>query len=102
MVEVSSNKPSRCDANDKLKKLIFEKTQRRENITSHRPPRARKEMALNPQLFQNGMPVPFVNEIFVLTRDGVEFEIDKIPGSVAISISLDSFKSSVFISILDV
>ncbi|KAF2288444.1 hypothetical protein P3X46_008740 [Hevea brasiliensis] len=38
-------------------------------------------MALNPQLFQNGMPVPFVNEIFVLTRDGVEFEIDKIPGS---------------------
>ncbi|WCJ27046.1 hypothetical protein M5689_008821 [Euphorbia peplus] len=38
-------------------------------------------MALNPQLFDNGMPVPFVNEIFVLTRDGVEFEIDKIPGS---------------------
>ncbi|XP_065864027.1 UPF0664 stress-induced protein C29B12.11c isoform X2 [Euphorbia lathyris] len=38
-------------------------------------------MALNPQLFDNGMPVPFINEIFVLTRDGVEFEIDKIPGS---------------------
>ncbi|KAK6139096.1 hypothetical protein DH2020_003892 [Rehmannia glutinosa] len=37
-------------------------------------------MALNPQLFPNGMPVPFVNEIFVLARDGVEFEIDKIPG----------------------
>lgn len=38
-------------------------------------------MALNPQLFPNGMPVPFVNEMFVLARDGVEFEIDKIPGT---------------------
>ncbi|EEF50170.1 uncharacterized protein LOC8285741 [Ricinus communis] len=38
-------------------------------------------MAVNPQLFENGMPVPFVNEIFVLSRDGVEFEIDKITGS---------------------
>ncbi|XP_068661081.1 UPF0664 stress-induced protein C29B12.11c-like [Aristolochia californica] len=38
-------------------------------------------MALNPQLFGNGMPVPFVNEMFVLHRDGVEFEIDKIPGT---------------------
>lgn len=37
-------------------------------------------MALNPQLFPNGMPVPFTNEMFVLARDGVEFEIDKIPG----------------------
>uniref|UniRef100_A0A5B7C5J6 Uncharacterized protein n=1 Tax=Davidia involucrata TaxID=16924 RepID=A0A5B7C5J6_DAVIN len=38
-------------------------------------------MALNPQLFPNGMPVPFVNEMFVLARDGVEFEVDKIPGA---------------------
>ncbi|RDX89730.1 SPAC29B12.11c [Mucuna pruriens] len=38
-------------------------------------------MALNPQLFPNGMPVPFVNEMFVLARDGVEFDIDKIPTS---------------------
>ncbi|XP_057773935.1 uncharacterized protein LOC130993176 isoform X1 [Salvia miltiorrhiza] len=38
-------------------------------------------MALNPQLFPNGMPVPFINEMFVLARDGVEFEIDKIPGT---------------------
>ncbi|KAF8390804.1 hypothetical protein HHK36_025332 [Tetracentron sinense] len=38
-------------------------------------------MALNPQLFPNGMPVPFVNEMFVLARDGAEFEIDKIPGT---------------------
>ncbi|XP_028752378.1 UPF0664 stress-induced protein C29B12.11c [Neltuma alba] len=38
-------------------------------------------MALNPQLFPNGMPVPFVNEMFVLARDGVEFEVDKIPGN---------------------
>ncbi|OIT28734.1 PREDICTED: UPF0664 stress-induced protein C29B12.11c [Nicotiana attenuata] len=38
-------------------------------------------MALNPQLFPNGMPVPFLNELFVLSRDGVEFEIDKIPGA---------------------
>ncbi|XP_042053327.1 uncharacterized protein LOC121798406 [Salvia splendens] len=40
-------------------------------------------MALNPQLFPNGMPVPFDNEMFVLGRDGVEFEIDKIPGAQA-------------------
>lgn len=39
-------------------------------------------MALNPQLLPNGMPVPFVNEMFVLVRDGVEFEVDKIPGFV--------------------
>ncbi|KAL7132020.1 hypothetical protein ABFS83_12G044500 [Erythranthe nasuta] len=38
-------------------------------------------MAVNPQLYPNGMPVSFVNEIFVLARDGVEFEIDKIPGN---------------------
>lgn len=38
-------------------------------------------MALSPQLFPNGMPVPFVNEMFVLARDGIEFEIDKIPGT---------------------
>ncbi|RWR73197.1 UPF0664 stress-induced protein C29B12.11c [Cinnamomum micranthum f. kanehirae] len=38
-------------------------------------------MALNPQLFANGMPVPFVNEMFVLAREGVEFEVDKIPGA---------------------
>lgn len=38
-------------------------------------------MALNPQLFPNGMPVAFVNEMFVLARDGVEFEVDKIPGA---------------------
>ena len=40
-------------------------------------------MAVNPQLFPNGMPVPFVNEMFVLARDGVEVEVDKIPGSVS-------------------
>ena len=40
-------------------------------------------MAVNPQLFPNGMPVPFVNELFVLARDGVEVEVDKIPGSVS-------------------
>ncbi|KAJ0103457.1 hypothetical protein Patl1_05591 [Pistacia atlantica] len=38
-------------------------------------------MALNPQLFPHGMPVPFVNELFVLARDGVEFNVDKIPGA---------------------
>ncbi|KAD5317844.1 hypothetical protein E3N88_17790 [Mikania micrantha] len=27
------------------------------------------------------MPVAFVNEMFVLIRDGVEFEVDKIPGA---------------------
>lgn len=37
-------------------------------------------MALNPQLFPNGIPVPFVNEMLVLARDGVEFEVDKILG----------------------
>ncbi|KAG0561127.1 hypothetical protein M758_9G040400 [Ceratodon purpureus] len=41
-------------------------------------------MAVNPQLFENGTPVPFVEEIFVLRRDAVDFEADKIaeaPGS---------------------
>lgn len=38
-------------------------------------------MAENPQLMGNGIPVAFVGELFVLARDGVEFEIDKIPGS---------------------
>ncbi|KAJ4822125.1 hypothetical protein Tsubulata_017252 [Turnera subulata] len=37
-------------------------------------------MALNPQLFPNGLPVPFEGEMFVLARNGVEFEVDKIPG----------------------
>lgn len=36
-------------------------------------------MALNPQLCPDGMPVPFVNEKFVLKRGGLEFEVDKIP-----------------------
>lgn len=39
------------------------------------------KMALNPQLFPSGLPVPFTNEMFVLARDGVEFEVDKIPGA---------------------
>ncbi|XP_039040764.1 uncharacterized protein LOC120179144 isoform X2 [Hibiscus syriacus] len=38
-------------------------------------------MAQNPQLLPNGMPVPFTNEMFVLVRNGVEFEVDKIPES---------------------
>jgi hypothetical protein len=42
----------------------------------------KREMAHNPQLYPNGMPVPFENELFVLARDGVEFEVDKIPGFV--------------------
>jgi hypothetical protein len=42
----------------------------------------KREMALNPQLYPNGMAVPFENELFVLARDGVEFEVDKIPGFV--------------------
>ena len=38
-----------------------------------------EKMAENPQLFGNGMPVPFYGEMFVLARDGVEFHVDKIP-----------------------
>ncbi|CAL0313035.1 unnamed protein product [Lupinus luteus] len=41
-------------------------------------------MALNPQLFPNGMPVPFINEIFVLARDGIDFHLDKIPSSLGV------------------
>lgn len=38
-------------------------------------------MTVNPQLLSHGgMPVPFVGEILVLNRNGVEFEVDKIPG----------------------
>ncbi|KAJ0792286.1 putative WW domain-binding protein [Helianthus annuus] len=40
-------------------------------------------MALNPHLYGNGMPVAFVNEMFVLIRDGIEFEINNIHGSVS-------------------
>lgn len=36
------------------------------------------EMALNPQLYGNGTPVPFVDELFVLRRDAVDFEVDKV------------------------
>lgn len=43
-------------------------------------------MALNPQLYGNGMPVAFVGEMFVLARDGVEFQVDKIPGFVFYSL----------------
>lgn len=35
-------------------------------------------MALNPQLFGNSTPVPFVDEMFVLRRESVEFEVDKV------------------------
>lgn len=57
-----------------------------------------REMALNPQLFANGMPVPFVGEMFVLARDGVEFEIDKIAGSVPIlAIPPSSFLICLFV-----
>ncbi|KAL8215164.1 hypothetical protein R6Q57_004613 [Mikania cordata] len=38
-------------------------------------------MALNPHLYSNGMPVAFVNEMFVLIRDGIEFEITNIHGA---------------------
>ncbi|KAM0051149.1 putative WW domain-binding protein [Helianthus debilis subsp. tardiflorus] len=38
-------------------------------------------MALNPHLYGNGMPVAFVNEMFVLIRDGIEFEINNIHGA---------------------
>ncbi|GKA26533.1 hypothetical protein Tco_0712642, partial [Tanacetum coccineum] len=38
-------------------------------------------MALNPQLYGNGMPVAFVNEMFVLIRDGIDFEVNNIYGA---------------------
>ncbi|BBN13676.1 hypothetical protein MPTK1_6g05520 [Marchantia polymorpha subsp. ruderalis] len=40
-------------------------------------------MAVNPPLFGNGTPIPFVDEMFVLTRDSVEFNVDHpySPGS---------------------
>ncbi|KVI03695.1 uncharacterized protein LOC112513114 [Cynara cardunculus var. scolymus] len=38
-------------------------------------------MALNPHLYDNGMPVAFVNEMFVLIREGVEFEVSNIHGA---------------------
>ncbi|XP_071924429.1 uncharacterized protein [Coffea arabica] len=39
------------------------------------------KMALSPLVFPYSMPVPFLNEMFVLARDGVDFEVDKIPGA---------------------
>lgn len=41
-------------------------------------------MALNPQLYENGSPVPFVDEMFILRRDAVDFEVDKIPEYVTL------------------
>ena len=35
-------------------------------------------MTSNPQLDAQGIPVPFVNEMMVLARDGVEFHVDHI------------------------
>lgn len=37
-------------------------------------------MAVNPKLFLHGMPVPFLNELFVFATDEIEFEINNIPG----------------------
>ncbi|KAL3375828.1 hypothetical protein AABB24_002674 [Solanum stoloniferum] len=59
-------------------------------------------MAVNPQLFPNGMPVPFLNELFVLARDGVDFEVDKIPGVGAVKAKGTLYLSNirmVFVSI---
>ncbi|GJP59044.1 hypothetical protein CLOP_g7101 [Closterium sp. NIES-67] len=36
-------------------------------------------MAANPQLDGQGIPVPFVGEVMVLRRDGIEFHVDKMP-----------------------
>ncbi|XP_016513139.1 uncharacterized protein LOC107830174 [Nicotiana tabacum] len=36
-------------------------------------------MALNPKLFPHGMPMPYLNELFVFASDVVDFEIDNIP-----------------------
>ncbi|CAN4113837.1 unnamed protein product [Withania somnifera] len=36
-------------------------------------------MAVNPKIFPHGMPVPFLNELFVFATDGVDFEINNIP-----------------------
>jgi hypothetical protein len=49
-------------------------------------------MALNPQLYGNGMPVAFVGEMFVLARDGVEFQVDKIPGFVSLLFDFSGFR----------
>lgn len=51
-------------------------------------------MALNPQLYGNGTPVPFVDEMFVLRRDAVDFEVDKIAEYVTTYISYTSCKPS--------
>jgi hypothetical protein len=37
-------------------------------------------MVANPQMYGNGTPVPFVDEDFLLRRESVEFQFDKIPG----------------------
>jgi hypothetical protein len=37
-------------------------------------------MAVNPQMYGNGTQVPFVDEVFLLRRESVEFQVDKIPG----------------------
>ncbi|CDP11546.1 unnamed protein product [Coffea canephora] len=39
-------------------------------------------MVLNPQVLPSGMLGPFVNEIFVLARDGRKFKVEKISRTV--------------------
>lgn len=36
------------------------------------------DMAVNPPVQGTGLPVPFSNEFFVLSRDKVEVEVDKL------------------------
>ncbi|KAI3945190.1 hypothetical protein MKX01_034951 [Papaver californicum] len=55
-------------------------------------------MPFNPLMFTNGMPVPFVNEMFDFTRESVEFEINKIPRfCTAKAIDLRQHKRSIFL-----
>ena len=57
------------------------KTQRILSICRDRDRDREVSMAVNPPLLSSigGMPVPFEAEMFLLTRQSVDFEVDKIP-----------------------
>jgi len=38
------------------------------------------QMALNPALDQHGLPIPFIGEVIVLMRKGIELHVSNVPG----------------------
>ena len=81
MGETGKHTPERKDPSAGEKNIVNCETQRILSICRDRDTEAEVSMAVNPPLLSSigGMPVPFEAEMFLLTRQSVEFEVDKIP-----------------------